>query len=167
MAESASGRTGANGVGMELTIARVFDAPRELVFEAWTDPKHVGRWWGPHGFTTSKCEVDARAGGDIYIVMRAPDGSEYPMTGKFVEIVTPERLVFMSEALDGEGKSLFKVLNTITFVAQGNRTKLTLHARVTEAGTQAPQYLQGMEMGWSQTLERLGEYVVNDLQAEK
>jgi uncharacterized protein YndB with AHSA1/START domain len=145
---------------MELTITRVFDAPREVVFQVWTDAKHVGNWWGPRGFTTSKCEIDARPGGDLYIVMRGPDGSEYPMTGKFVEIVKPERIVFMSEALDRSGNSLFKIRNTITLVAQGQQTKLTLHASVIEASSQAPQYLQGMEQGWSETLARLGEYAV-------
>jgi uncharacterized protein YndB with AHSA1/START domain len=92
--------------------------------------------------------------------MRGPDGSEYPMTGKFVEIVKPERIVFMSEALDRSGNSLFKIRNTITLVAQGQQTKLTLHASVIEASSQAPQYLQGMEQGWSETLARLGEYAV-------
>jgi uncharacterized protein YndB with AHSA1/START domain len=63
----------------ELTITRVFDAPRALVFEVWTDPKHLAQWWGPQGFTNPVCEFDARVGGELRIHMRGPDGSIYPM----------------------------------------------------------------------------------------
>jgi len=67
----------------ELVLTRVFDAPRELVFKAWTDPKHVAQWWGPHGFTNPVCELDLRPGGAILIHMRGPDGVVYPMTGTY------------------------------------------------------------------------------------
>ena len=70
----------------ELTIARIVDASRELVFKAWTDPKQVAQWWGPKGFTNPVCEMDVRPGGAFRIVMRAPDGIEYPTTGIFSEI---------------------------------------------------------------------------------
>src|SRR5436309_7085220 len=70
----------------ELTITRVFDAPRALVFKMWTEPAHMAQWWGPHGFTNPVCEMDVRAGGRLRIVMRAPDGVEYPMSGTFREI---------------------------------------------------------------------------------
>jgi uncharacterized protein YndB with AHSA1/START domain len=65
----------------ELVLTRVFDAPRELVFKVWTDPKHLARWWGPRGFTNPVCELDLRPGGAILIHMRGPDGTVYPMTG--------------------------------------------------------------------------------------
>src|SRR5260370_33691510 len=81
-----------------VVITRVLDAPRELVFRAWTDAKHLARWWGPKGFTNPVCEVDARPGGALRIVMRAPDGAEHPMTGVFREIMAPARLVFTSAA---------------------------------------------------------------------
>lgn len=143
----------------EFVITRVFDAPRALVFKAWTDPKHLARWWGPKGFTNPVCELDARPGGAIRIVMRGPDGTDYPMTGVFQEIVEPERLVFVSEALDAEGKPLFEVLNTVTFSEQGGKTTLRLKARVTKSTAEAPRYLDGMEAGWTQSLERLSEYL--------
>src|SRR5258705_11639360 len=76
----------------EVTITRLVGAPRELVFRAWTDPKHLAQWWGPRGFTNPVCEVDLRVGGALRIVMRAPNGTEYPMRGVFREIVAPERL---------------------------------------------------------------------------
>src|SRR5439155_12002397 len=99
----------------ELTLTRVFDAPRSTVFKLWTDPKHMARWWGPHGFTNPRCELDARPGGKIHIDMRAPDGTVYPMTGTFREVVEPERLVFMAVAEDHAGTPLLESLTTVTF----------------------------------------------------
>jgi uncharacterized protein YndB with AHSA1/START domain len=141
----------------DLVITRVFDAPRALVFKAWTEARHVAQWWGPKGFTNPVCEMDVRAGGELRIHMRAPDGVVYPMTGVFKEVVAPERLVFVSSALDGDGKSMFDVLNTVLFAEQRGKTTLTLQARVITTTVQAPQYLKGMEMGWMQSLDRLEE----------
>jgi uncharacterized protein YndB with AHSA1/START domain len=143
----------------ELVVTRIFDAPREVVFKAWTDPERVKRWWGPKGFTNPVCELDPRPGGAMRIHMRAPDGVVYPMTGVFNEIVEPERLVFTSGALDAKGNPLFEVLTTVTFAEHGGKTKLTMHAKVVMATAAAAPHLAGMEMGWSQTLDRLAEYV--------
>ena len=85
-----------------MSIARVFDAPRDLVFQAWVDPRHMAKWWGPRGFTNPECELDARAGGDIWIVMRDPTGVDYPMSGTFHEVVAPERLVFAKRVPPGD-----------------------------------------------------------------
>jgi uncharacterized protein YndB with AHSA1/START domain len=145
----------------DLVMTRVFDAPRELVFKAWTETKHVARWWGPKGFTNPVCEMDVRVGGAIRIHMRAPDGMVYPMTGVFQEIAAPERLVFLSSALDDKGKSMFDVLSTVIFAEQRGKTTLTLQLRVVKATAAAPQYLKGMEMGWTQSLVRLDEYLQN------
>jgi uncharacterized protein YndB with AHSA1/START domain len=143
----------------ELVLSRVFDAPRELVFKVWTDPKHVARWWGPHGFTNPVCELDLRPGGAILIHMRGPNGVVYPMTGVFQEIVRPERLVFTSAALDAAGNPMFEVLTTVTFAEQGKKTKQTMRARVIKTTPQAAPYIAGMEQGWTQSLERLTAYV--------
>jgi len=140
-----------------LTTTRIFDAPREVVFQAWTDPKKLQRWWGPKGFTNPVCEVDVRPGGAIRIHMRAPDGTVYPMVGVFHEIVVPERLVFTSSALDGNGHPLFEVLNTVTFAAEGGKTKLTVRASVSKVKGDAAPHLAGMEQGWSMALDRLAE----------
>src|SRR5436190_1507702 len=96
-------------VAKSLVITRTFDAPRSLVFKAWTDPLHVQQWWGPHHFTNPRCEWDARAGGEIHVDMKRPDGAIYPMPGRFHEVVEPERLVFSTIALDGA----LEVLNTV------------------------------------------------------
>jgi uncharacterized protein YndB with AHSA1/START domain len=140
----------------DLVITRVFDAPRELVFKTWTETKHMAQWWGPNGFTNPVCELDLRPGGLIRIHMRAPNGIVYPMTGVFEEIIVPERLVFVSSALDENGNSMFDVLNAITFAEQQGKTSLTLQARVVKATALAPQYLKGMQAGWTQSLDRLG-----------
>lgn len=150
-----------------LVIRRVLGAPRSLVFKAWTDPKQMAEWWGPHGFTNPVCELDVRPGGAIRIHMRAPNGTLYPMTGVYREIVEPERLVFTSAALDGAGKPLFEVLSTLIFAEQGGKTTLALQARVVKSTAEAAPYLAGMEAGWTQTLERLGAFVVKARKGEK
>ncbi len=145
--------------GQELVLTRVLDAPRELVFKAWTDPKRVAQWWGPQGFTSPVCELDVRPGGAIRIHMRGPDGTVYPMTGVYQEVVEPERIVFTSAALDEKGHLLFEVLTTVTFAEQGGKTKQILRARVIKSTAQAAPYLAGMEAGWTQSLERLSAFV--------
>ncbi len=143
----------------EVIITRIFDAPRELVFKMWTDPKHVAQWWGPKGFTNPVCEMDARPGGALRIVMRGPDGAEYPMTGVFREITAPERLVFTTVAVDKEGHPLLEGLTTVTFARHGGKTKLTLKTRAVGLVAQAARMLEGMEAGWTQSIDRLEEHV--------
>jgi len=143
----------------ELVLTRVFDAPRELVFQAWTDPKHLAQWWGPKGFTNPVCELDLRPGGALRIVMRAPDGTDYPMTGVFREIVPPARLVFTNHAVDAQGNRLLEGLTTVSFAEQDGKTKLTLHTRAVAVVAYAAAYLEGMEVGWTQSLERLAAHV--------
>lgn len=143
----------------ELVLTRVFDAPRELVFRVWTDPKHVAQWWGPRGFTNPVCELDLRPGGAILIHMRGPDGTVYPMRGVYQEVVPSERLVFTCAALDSDGNPMFEVLTTVTFVEEGGKTKQILRARVIKKTAQAAPYLAGMEQGWTQSLERLAAHL--------
>ncbi len=141
----------------ELAITRVFDAPRERVFQAWIDPQQLKQWWSPKYFTNPVCEVDARPGGAIRIDMQGPDGNVYPMTGQFLEIAAPERLVMMTQALDGEGRPILEVLNTVTFEAEGAKTRLTLKAVVTRATPEATFALAGMDQGWNESLDKLAE----------
>jgi uncharacterized protein YndB with AHSA1/START domain len=146
----------------ELVITRVFDAPRELVFKMWTDPRHMARWWGPKGFTNPVCELDVRPGGAIRIDMTGPNARVYPMGGVYREIVEPERIVFTSTALEDEqGNPGLENLNTITFAEHNGKTKLTLHVVVLKAAPEAAGALAGMEEGWTQSLERLDELVAN------
>jgi len=143
----------------EIVFKRVFDAPRELVFKSWTEPKRLAKWWGPKGFTNPVCEVDAKPGGSILIHMCGPDGSVYPMTGVFHEINAPERLVFASAVPDGKGGNHLEVLNTVTFAEQSGRTTITLQAKIISSTAQGDIFLEGMEEGWTQSLERLAGYV--------
>jgi uncharacterized protein YndB with AHSA1/START domain len=145
----------------ELTLTRVFDAPRSLVFRMWTESKHMAQWWGPHGFTNPVCEIDARPGGAIRIHMRGPDGVVYPMVGTFRELVEPERLVFTAVAQDQAGTPLLEALTTVTFEQQGGKTKITVQAKAVGLAPVAPQMLAGMEAGWTQSLERLEALVAN------
>ena len=87
----------------EIVITRVFNAPRALVYRAWTDPKHLARWWGPRGFTNPRCEADARPGGLIHIDMQAPNGTVYPMSGIYLELIEPEQITLTTGALDEKG----------------------------------------------------------------
>lgn len=151
----------------DLVLTRVFDAPRELVWKVWTDPVHIAQWWGPQGFTNPRCEWNARPGGSIHIDMRAPDGVIYPMSGTFQELVEPERIVFLSSALDDQGNSMFDILNTVTFADHGGKTELTLQARVLTTTARAPQHLKGMEMGWNQSLDRLGDHIAKTVVASE
>jgi uncharacterized protein YndB with AHSA1/START domain len=140
-----------------VTLTRVIDAPRELVFRLWTEPKHMAAWWGPRGFDNPVCELDVRAGGAIRIHMRGPDGMVYPMTGTFREIMPPRRLVFEAVAEDQAGNALLRSLTVVTFAEEGGKTKLTVHADAIGLSPLAPQMLAGMEAGWTQSLEKLAE----------
>jgi uncharacterized protein YndB with AHSA1/START domain len=143
-----------------VTLTRLIDAPRTLVFEAWTDPKHVAKWWGPKNFTSIVDKWDARPNGTIRLQMRAQSGFSHPMTGTFHEVVPPERLVFLAVAEDDAGNRLLESLTTVTFEEQGAKTKLTVHASAVGIVPIAAQMLQGMEQGWSQSLERLDAQVL-------
>jgi uncharacterized protein YndB with AHSA1/START domain len=145
---------------LEVSLTRRIAAPPELVFRAWTDPKHLAEWWGPKGFTNPLCEADARVGGAIRIHMRAPNGVVYPMTGRFVEIDRPHRLAFVTAAIDDRGEPMFEVLNTVIFTRVDGGTEISLVARVTRTTPAAPQFLAGMSQGWSQSLDRLSAFVV-------
>jgi uncharacterized protein YndB with AHSA1/START domain len=143
----------------ELNLTRVFNAPRDLVFQAWADPAHLVQWWGPGGFTTTLKTWDTRPGGAILLDMNAPNGVVYPMSGQFVEWLPPEKLVFTSSALDAAGQAIFEIQNALTFAVEGTKTKLTLHARVITKRPDADQYLKGQKVGWSQSLDRLDALV--------
>ncbi len=100
----------------ELVITRTFDAPRRLVFAAWTKPENLVQWWGPKGFTLPTCEVDFRPGGAFHFVMRGPDGKDYPFRGSYLEVVEPERIVFQGIIHEELGHQTW---TTVTFADDG------------------------------------------------
>jgi uncharacterized protein YndB with AHSA1/START domain len=140
----------------EIVIERVLNAPRELVFEAWTNPKHLPHWWGPTGFTTTTHEIDVRPGGVWRFIMHGPDGTDFNNRIGFVEIVKPERMIY-SHGEDG-APGQFHV--TVTFVSQDGKTRLTmrsLFASAAERDKVVKEY-HAIE-GGNQTLDRLAEYL--------
>jgi uncharacterized protein YndB with AHSA1/START domain len=141
--------------GAELVITRVFDAPRSLVFKAWTEPDRAARWWGPQGFTTLHCTMDVRIGGAFRVCMRSPDGTEYWKQGVYREVSEPERLVFTFAWEDAEGKPGHETVVTVTFAEHGAKTRLTLHQAVFETVTARDSH----QAGWTSTMERLAEYL--------
>jgi uncharacterized protein YndB with AHSA1/START domain len=158
--ESAWGTSVLSPDKRELHITRIFDAPRDLMFKVWTDPKHVAQWWGPKYFTNPVCEMDVRPGGALLIHMQGPDGVIYPMKGVFNEVVVPERLVFTAEALAGEaGEPMLEDVTTVTFEEVDGKTLLTVHAIVTKSTPEAEGALDGMEQGWNEQLDKLAEHL--------
>jgi len=142
----------------ELTLTRIFNAPRKVVFKAWTDRDQFAEWWGPKYFTNPVCEIDVRVGGQIKVDMTQNNGQVYPMGGEFREIDEPNRLVFTTTTgFDATGKPMLENLNTITFEDMDGKTKLTLHVKVLHATPEMDGALSGMEMGWSQTLDKLAD----------
>ncbi len=137
----------------ELTITRVFDAPREAVWRAWTDPEQLARWWGPRGVSTplDKIHMDLRPGGAASLVMvDDATGEEYPNSGTYLEVVEPERLVWQDHGFaDGSGAGTV----TITFVDRGDKTELTVHAVADFSDTVRAQ----AEVGWSSSFDKLAE----------
>lgn len=148
----------------ELVITRVFDAPLELVWKAWTDPMLLQKWWGPKWVTNPTCEWDAKPGGKINIVMLAGKemgsfaGVKWPMRGTFREVIPQSRLVYTGEALDDVKDVMIESENTVEFEEMGGKTKMTLHIVITKSGGPRAEFaLQGMEMGWNQSIEKLGK----------
>jgi uncharacterized protein YndB with AHSA1/START domain len=139
-----------------LVITRIFDAPRSLVFKAWTEPEHMVNWFGPRGFTSKVLKNDLRPGGAYRIHMRGPDGDDHWSQGVFREIVPPERLVMVGSWADADGNPTRpETTLTLLFEDVGGKTRLTLHNAVFESVTARDLH----EGGWSTSLDCLAEYL--------
>lgn len=146
----------------ELVITRDFDAPRELVWKAWTEPERFMRWWGPKDFTSPRCEMDLRVGGRYLWCMRWPDGRENYNTGEYVEIVPPERLVYTACFADAQGNivpasyygmsddTALEMRVTVTFEERDGKTAMTLKHAGLPAGM-----MGGAGEGWNQSFDKL------------
>jgi uncharacterized protein YndB with AHSA1/START domain len=143
----------------EIVVTRVFDAPRELVFQAWTDPEQVVQWWGPRGFTTTNHEMDVRPGGVWRFVMHGPDGTDYANRVDFLEVVAPERLVY-EHGPDGESEGL-SFRSTVTFDDEGGKTRLTLRLVFGSAEERDRAVEFGALDGGKQTLKRLAQHLAD------
>lgn len=138
-----------------LVLTRDINAPRALVFRAWTEPEHLARWWGPTDFTLPCCEVDFRADGAYRFCMRSPEGEDHWVWGVYREVVPPERLVFTWDRVDLQGNPRSASVVTITLEEIGNRTRLTLHQAVF-ATTEDRDEHRG---GWTECLARLADFI--------
>lgn len=138
---------------------RVLDAPRELVFEAWTDPKHLAQWWGPIGFTTTTLAIDVRVGGVWRFVMHGPDERDYQNRITYDEIVKPERLAYHHGRGDDVEPVEFNV--TVTFEDLGNKkTLLTMRGMFPSAAERDRVIKEyGADKGMVETLARLAEHM--------
>ena len=142
----------------QITITRVFDAPRDTVFEYWTQAEHLKQWWGPEGFTITQARADARPGGELFVVMKGPDGVESPVNGEFVEVTPPERVVQKTWVTGEDGARILEAVETAIFTdLGGDRTELTLHATGTAFVDMAAAMLSGMYAGWNQSLQCLDD----------
>lgn len=143
----------------DLDLTRSIDASPKVVFKAWTDPKQLAKWWGPQHFTNPVCEIDLRVGGTMYIVMRGLDGNDYPMKGVYREIIPAQRLAFTNIAVDLQGNHLLDGFTIVTFADENGKTRLTVVTGAVGLVPAAEQMLEGMEVGWGQTLDCLEEFL--------
>ena len=157
-----------DGVEPQFVISRIFKAPRDLVFKAWTDPKYIARWWGPKDFTAPVVEVDFRVGGQFLFCMRSPAGVEYWNKGEYREITVPERIVSVMHFCDAQGNLKtptdygmgpdfpLQMLDVVTFeIIDADSTLLTLHRNHTLERAQR----LGEDQGWAESLQRFAGVV--------
>src|ERR687887_2108984 len=149
--------------GNELVITRVFDAPRDRVWKAWTKPEEVKRWWGPKTFHTPVCEIDLRVGGKYLSCMRSSDGKDFWSTGFYREIVPREKIVATDSFADPKGNVVpatyygmsseipLEMLITVTFEELDGKTKMTLR----HAGLPAGKDREGADQGWNESFDKL------------
>ncbi len=149
----------------EIVITREFDAPRQLLWDAWTQTEHIEKWWGPRGFTTRVTSIDMRVGGKWNYVMIGPDGAEYPVNGIFTEITPPERIVTTDEFGENYDEIMPNVdlpkglIATAVFDDLGQRSRLTITvSHPTEADRKKHEDM-GVVAGWNSSLDKMEEYL--------
>ena len=141
-----------------LRISRIFPAPPELVFKAWSSTDHVRRWFHPTGYSAPEGRVQMHVGGPFEVCMRAPDGTRHWTRGTFVEVVPDSRLVLDLYATDAEGRRLFRCHTEVSFTdegAVGTRMEVVQTYTFEDSEAAAPM-VEGAPIGWSQTLDKLG-----------
>ncbi len=148
----------------ELSITRIFDAPRELVWKAWTYPELFKKWWGPMGFSCPASKIDLRVGGKYLHCMQGPDGRQYWSTGTYREIIEPEKIVVTDSFADEEGNVVpathygmegfpAEMQVTVTFEEHSGKTKMTLQ----HFGLPEGEMRNLASAGWNQSLDKLAE----------
>lgn len=170
-----SAREGEQNDPSDIVVTRVFDAPRELVFEVWTVAEHLARWFGPRGAETPYCTVDPRPGGVIHLCHQSADGTRVWAKGAFLEVIAPERLLFTMAIVDADGRPTRHpfvpdwpqdaVIETrVSLEVVGHGTRVTVHSRVTpaEAAALASVVFERKlaRQGWAEVFDKLAEHLV-------
>jgi uncharacterized protein YndB with AHSA1/START domain len=144
-------------VGKEVVVSRLINAPRERVFDAWVKAEKLAQWWGPHGFTNARCEIDPRPGGKIYIEMiRDSDGKSFPLDGEVEIVEAPSRITLRARGYNpANEKTTIEDRVTATFEEQAGKTLVTVHLYVLEVAPAFAEAAKRMDIGWSQSLQKL------------
>jgi uncharacterized protein YndB with AHSA1/START domain len=146
-----------------VNLTRVFDAPRNRVFDCWTRAEHLQHWFGPKGFTIHSAETDPRPGGMFRLCMRTPDGTDHWVRGQFGEFDAPNHLIITCTADDAKGVAALHEVIDVTFTESQGKTTVAIRAvaRASDAGPrdEADAMLKGMDKGWAQTVDRLGTHL--------
>ncbi len=157
--------TGKANSEKELTIERIFGAPRDTVWRAWTEPERVMRWWGPKGFTSPVCRIDLRVGGRYLFCMRSPEGKDFWSTGTYREILPPRRIVCTDSFADAQGNAVpaahygfegewpLELLMKVTFEEHEAKTKL----RLRHSGFPQGEHMRLAKEGWNSSFDKLAE----------
>lgn len=143
----------------DLILKRSFKAPRKLVFECLTTPKHLVHFWPPQPYTMHDCRVDLRAGGEWTYVFRSPEGQEHAAKALYEAVEPPQRLVIIQAVPGPGGNPFFRVRQTITLQEKGNETALVFEVKVLEANPGSDPFLGGMAQGTNMTLDQLVAYI--------
>ena len=144
-------------IGKEVVVTRLIDAPRARVFDAWIKPEKLAQWWGPDGFTNPRCEIDARPGGKIYIEMiRSSDGKMFPLDGEVEIVEAPSRIVFRARGYNpANDRTTIEDRVSATFEERNGKTLVTVHLYVLDVAPAFTEAANRMDIGWSQSLQRL------------
>jgi len=143
------------GVDAPFTAQRFVAAQAAAVWAAWTEPELLAAWYAPDYFTVPQCRIDARPGGEIRLDLQGPDGSLFPMTGRFRELAEPQRLSYVATPLDATGAALFELLVTATFTGRDGGTDVAVAIDTLSTTPDGAEHLAGLEPGWQQNLDKL------------
>ncbi|WP_077325407.1 SRPBCC domain-containing protein [Virgibacillus siamensis] len=159
-----SGKAVSNVGEKSFTIRRVFDAPRELVFKAFTEPEHVSRWWAPGGYTIPVCKIDLRPEGIWHYCMQSPEGDRHWARSVYREIVEPERIVYTGTFADAEANpvgGLPEHIATVTFTENEGKTTLAVHIQLQSLQELKTTLDMGMMEGLTETINNLDKVLEN------
>ncbi len=138
-----------------LHITRTFAAPRQAVWDAWTQPEQFKQWYMPAPYSVTSAEFDVRPGGLLRVDTKSPDGAIMPLTGEYIVVEEPQKLVLTNSPLDADGNKLFEIQHTLLLTETDGQTTLDITSEVLSAGPNADQFLQGMEPGLKQAFDQL------------